>query len=459
MYQVSSSCKNAVRAQRKPLLCASLALSFVASFVGPVFAAPLQLSLPLAAVHGESLEEGANSSEVPGADLDRLLRLARAQNPEYAAMLLDADAAAERIDPAGNLPDPKLRVELRDLTRMGEQRASFDPTRVGSTRYLLMQDLPWYGKLGLKKDIATLEAAGAQSVAQSSWIELVARIKSLYVQRYFVYQNTRLTQEILELMNRLERVAQSRYAGGLAAQQDVIRAQIEQTDMRNELLALDGEKRQLAARMNALIARPANASLAEVGALPPLPAAAKLDHVSLEARLRARNPQLFADDARLQAAEKNRDLVLRNRYPDLTVGVSPIQYGKALREWELMVEMNIPLQQGTRRAQERESERMLAAARSRKEATANRLVGELAEILANVDTAMRSEKLASNSLLPQADLTLQSAIAVYENGKIDFATLLDAQRQIRQARLTQYKAQAQAQLGIAELEKLLGEEL
>ncbi len=36
-------------------------------------------------------------------------------------------------------------------------------------------------------------------------------------------------------MTRLEKVAQVRYAGGLAAQQDVIRAQVEQTSMRNEL--------------------------------------------------------------------------------------------------------------------------------------------------------------------------------------------------------------------------------
>lgn len=54
---------------------------------------------------------------------------------------------------------------------------------------------------------------------------------------------------------------------------------------------------------------------------------------------------------------------------------------------------------------------------------------------------------------------LQGRAAGYENGKVDFATLLDAQRQIRQARQSQLKAQADAQMRLAEAEKLLGEDI
>ena len=65
----------------------------------------------------------------------------------------------------------------------------------------------------------------------------------------------------------------------------------------------------------------------------------------------------------------------------------------------------------------------------------------------------------TNSLLPQAELTFRSALAAYENGKVDFATLLEAQQQIRKARQNQIKAQAEAQIRLAEIEKLLGEDL
>ena len=402
----------------------------------------------------------AQAQEAPiGADVDSLLNYARSRNPDYAAMRFEADAATERIVPAGALPDPKFRTELRDITRMGEQNPALLPAQVGSTRYLLMQDVPWLGKRDLKREIAELDARGAEGRASGTWAELAARIKTAYSQLQYVYRNEQLTREILDLMVRLEKIAQVRYAGGLAAQQDVIRAQVEQTSMKNELIALQNERRQLQARLNALLARPTSSPLAAPERLRTLPAPAQLDPTTLEERARTKNPQIFADEARIRSAEKSRELTYKNRYPDFTLGVSPIQYQGAVREWELMVELNLPLQQGSRRAQERESEAMLSAAKARRDATANQVLGDLAENLSGFDAARRTENLASTSLLPQSELTFKAALAGYETGKVDFATLLDAQRQIRQARQSQIKAQAEAQIRLADIERILGEDL
>ena len=400
----------------------------------------------------------AQESEL-GKTVDGLLDYARSNNPDYATMRYEADAAGERITPAGALPDPKFRVELQDITKMGEQNASLDPRRVGSTKYTLMQDLPWYGKRDLKREIAELDAEGAQGRARGTWAELAVRIKSAHAQLYYVNRNEQLAREILDLMVRLEKIAQVRYSGGLAAQQDAIRAQVEQTGMRNELIALENERTQLGARMNALLARPMGSKLAMPEYLRPLPAPVKLDYATLEERVRGRNPLLFAEETRIRSAEKSRELTYKNRYPDFTLAVSPVQIQSSIKEWELMLEFNIPLQQSSRRAMERESESMLSAARSRKDAAANQILGELAENLSGIEAARRTEMLTTTSLLPQAELSFKAALSGYETGKIDFATLLEAQRQIRQARQNQIKAQAEAQMRLAEIEKLLGEEL
>ena len=396
---------------------------------------------------------------LPGADVQTLLAIAKAANPDYASMRYEAQAAAERVTPAGAFPDPRFRTELRDLTKMGEQNPTLSPSDVGSTRYLLMQDIPWFGKRGLKRDIAAFEAEGSQGKARTGWSELAAKVKVAHAQRYYLHHNEQLTQEILDLLTRLEQIAQGRYANGLAAQQDVIRAQMEQTKLQDELLALESESRQVNARLNALLARPASAPLAPPQRLRPLAEPAQLDYAVLEERVRASNPLLFAEDARLKAAEKSRELTYKNRYPDFNIGISPIQYQGSIKEWELMVEINIPLQQASRRAQEREAEAMLSAARSRKEAAANQVLAELAENLAAIEAARRSGQLATTRLLPQGELTFNSALAGYENGKVDFATLLDAQRQIRQARQNQIKAQLEAQIRLADIEKLMGEDL
>lgn len=394
-----------------------------------------------------------------GRTVDSLLDYARNNNPEYASMRSEADAAAERITPAGALPDPKFRVELMDITKMGEQNPTLLPNQVGSTKYTVLQELPWYGKRDLKRGIAEMQAEAAQGQLRGAWADIAVQLKTAHAQLYLTNRNEQLTREILDLMVRLEKDAQVRYASGQATQQDVIRSQIEQTGMRNDLIMLENERTMLRARINMLLARPANAPLVDPETLRPIPAPAKLDFATLEERIRARNPQLFTDEARIKSAEKTSELTYKERFPDFMLGVTPVQYGSSVKEWQLMLEFNIPLQQSSRRAMERESEAMLSAARSRKEATANQVLSGLAENLSGIEAARRTETLASTSLLPQAELNFNAALAAYENGKVDFATLLEAQQQIRKARLNQIKAQAEAQVRVAEIEKLLGEEL
>ncbi|MDP2793577.1 MAG: TolC family protein [Sulfurisoma sp.] len=396
-----------------------------------------------------------------GGNVESLLEFARDRHPEFAALRLEAQAAAERVAPAGALPDPSFRAELRDFTNEGSAASpNLLPARVGSTKYTLIQPLPWFGKRDLRRDAAAAGADEASSRARSSWMDLATRIKLTYAQHHVHLSSLRFARENLDLLARLGDIVQARYAGGLAQQQDVIRAQTERSMLQGDLAMLEGESTQASARMRSLLGRPpASVKLRPPEKLRPLPAAARLDFVALEARLLANNPQLAMDAARIVAADKGRALTYRNRYPDVNLGVSPIQSGTRVSEWELMVEVNIPLQQDSRRAQERESERLLEAAKLRREATLNQALADLAEGLAGLEAARRVETLVATSLLPQAELTLQSALAGYENGKVDFAAVLDAQRQIRRARQDLVKARGDQQVRLAEIERLIGEEL
>lgn len=402
---------------------------------------------------------GASAQDLPlGANLASLLEYARSHNPELAAMQREADAAAQRIQPAGALPDPVLRVELENINNYENGGGvSLLPNKVGETKYTVMQMLPYWGKRDLRRGAATADAEQAQARAAATWAEQAMRLRTAFAQYYLANRNERITQELLDLVVRLEQIAQSRYAGGLAPQQDAIRAQLEQTAMRGELIALANEKRQLQARINALLGRAPGSPLAEPAALPAAPAA--LTSTDLLARARAGNLNVKTETARLRSAQATRDLTFRNRYPDLTVGISPTQMGSRLTTWGVMLELNIPLQQHTRRSQESEAAAMVEAARARVEAAENQAAADLEEQLSALEAARRNENLIATRRLPQSDLVLQSAIAAYETGKVDFATLLEAQRQTRQARLELLKTQVEAQMRLAEMERTLGEPL
>jgi outer membrane protein TolC len=403
------------------------------------------------------LASPAWAEALPGASVESLLAAAREGSPDVRMVRLEAEAARERIQPAGALPDPMLRIELENITRNGTQGATIFPSQVGDTKYTVQQPLPFWGKRDLKRGVAAAEAEQASGRVAETWSEVAGRIKRLYAQYWLSSRSLKLIGENLELTRQLEKIAQVRYAGGLAAQQDAIRAQVERSSLETEQVGLESERQQQIAFINAMLARPGNAPLAEPAALRRLPA--RLDAADLNERLRVHNPQLAIETARLGGAGKNRDLTYRNRYPDFSVGLTPMQVDGRIDAWSLMLEMNIPLQQESRRSQERESERMLEAASARKEALTHQLHGELSAALADLTAAQSSEQIIRDRLLPQAELSFKAALAGYETGKVDFATLLDAQRQIRNARLTRLSAQASQQVRLADIERLLGEDL
>ena len=402
----------------------------------------------------------ADAVKIPGAEVEELLLLAQERNPELASMRYEADAVQARAAASSALPDPVFRIQLQDFTNKASGGAtSLLPSEVGSTYYRVMQPMPFWGKRGLKQEVAEAEASQAKGRTSTTWNELAMKIKTDFAQYYFAFNSLKLTQEMLVLTLNLERIAKSRYATGLAPQQDVIRVQVEQTGLRRDLLMLETERHHSITRLNASLQREPNAPLAEPQRLRKLPVPAKMEYATLTELLHKQNPQLFTLQAQINAAEKNRELTYKNRFPDFTLGVGATQMGNDIKMWELMLEFNIPLQQGARRGQEREAESMRSAAQARKDAAVSRLQGELVEFSVALDAARRVEAINTSSLLPQAEATLQAAYVGYQNGKVDFATLLDAQRQILKAKLDVLSAQVQAQTSLAQIEKMLGEEL
>ena len=394
-----------------------------------------------------------------GANVQELLQWADTHNPELAAMRYEIDAANERIAPAGALPDPTLRVEFMDFAGPGAPDG-FNPLpgKGSGTKYTLMQSIPLWGKRDLRKEVATAELGQVKGRRQVAVVEIHARIKNAYAQYYQAVGLKKLNEEILRLLGDLEAVTQVRYASGLVPQQDVIRAQVEKTTLRSETINLDTEQQQTRARLNAVLARPQTASISETPEIRRI-APVKLDGAVLQEKASRTNPLLATQSAQIAAADANRRLVEKNRYPDVTLGIAPTQRGGSIDSWEAMVEINIPIRFESRRAQESEAGAMLAAARERRQAITNQVTGELQENLVAFEAAEKQERLIADTLLPQAELTFRSALAGYENGKVDFATLLDAQRAIRLARQGQIKARVEQEVRLAEIERMIGEEL
>ncbi len=416
---------------------------------------PLLLALLGATTAAMAQAVRAPADSELGASLSGILAFVEARNPELRAMTLEADAAQQRLRGAGALPDPVVQMELRDIPF---SEPTLSPANAGSTRYSLRQMYPLGDKRELRRGIAEAEAtvAGAKRIATLA--ETRMRAKVAFSQYWYTAQAQGVTESLRALMGDLEQIARSRYGSGLTPQQDVIKAQTELTSLRTDLIMLSSERRQAAARLNGVLARPADAPLAEPRELRPLPERA-LDFAALTRAAGERSPALAVNTAQISAAERNAQLMRASRIPDLGVGAAVIQKGTRLTDYELMVEINIPWQTDIIRANVNEAQAMSDAAAARREATATQLQSELGQNWASLDALREQGEIVRSTLLPQVQLTFQSALSSYQTGRVDFSTLLDAQRQVRRTQLDLLKIELEQQMRLAEIERIVGEDL
>ncbi len=402
------------------------------------------------------LAEALPPGRMLGADLDALIAHAREHNPALAASWLDAAAARERVASATALPDPRLEIELMDVTNaMNPGRsASLLPGEVGSTTVRVSQMLPYPGKRALRGEVAEALASGAAAEVVQSRLGIESAIRRAFIAYYRATDQARILGEAIALNEGLEALVLSRYALGLASQQEVLQVQGELTELRLEAVELTRMRAAAQASLNALLPRAPDAPLAEPTALPPLPPPAVLMALIKQANEHA--PVLARARSSLLAAERSSALTYRDRYPDFGISVANNRPRGGRESWDVMFELNIPLQQASRRAREREAEYARGAAEARRDAAEARLAGAVGEAHAALEARRGQARLIRDTLLRQTEAGLESARAGYETGAVGFAPVLAAQQRVLRTRLALLETEVEAALSAADLAQLLG---
>jgi outer membrane protein TolC len=134
-----------------------------------------------------------------------------------------------------------------------------------------------------------------------------------------------------------------------------------------------------------------------------------------------------------------------------------MQRGNEIDEWGLMLELNLPLQQVRRRADEAESAAMRDAAWSLREEAVVRALAGLQQAHAEASAALAQRELIAHTLDVQALLTLNAALAAYHTGAADFLGVIDATLQIMRIHIAAIAATADYDRRLAEFLDYLGE--
>lgn len=398
-----------------------------------------------------------SATELPGADIAGLWQYLEQNNAELNAARLETSAAEQRIEATGVLPDPSLRIEWQDINQ--QSGVTLSPSQVAGVKYSVLQPIPGWGKRDVQKQTAAASASWAKAQQQSISAELRAQVTLTFAQYYRSFHALQLNEELKEFAASASRLAQSRYERGLGNQQEWIKAQLEVAALRSDGFVLQAEVRKAQARLNALLNRSSDAPLAEPQILRELPAASVLDEAQLQQRLRTSSPQLSKQTAVSASAQSEVEMARKNQTPDFIVAVAPIQRGNGVSSWDAMLEFTIPLQQGSHSAHRHEADERLRASQAREQALSQNLSAELGEHKAALSASTEQLQLIRQQALPLVEMAFKSALAAYQNGRLDYATLWQARREVQRNKLDALDALTNQQIHLAEIERLLGEPL
>lgn len=418
--------------------------------------AALALVVALTLGSGTAWTQGSPDTPTLGSSPQALIDYARQSNPGFAAARAEASAAQERVTPAGALPDPTFEVELMDATNtMSGRSASLLPGQVGETRYRITQPLPGWGKRDLAVKAAQAQATEADAMRDAAWTELAAKIETLWLRYYAADRELVLNREGLTLLKSLEELSLARYELGLLPQQAVLRMQREITAQRLALVEVEQRRKGLAAGLNGLLGRAHDAPLAAPADPAPLPE--QLEAGALFEAAASTNPEVNAATYGIDVARAEREQTYQDRLPDFAVGVTNNRPDEGKASWDVMFEVMIPLQQSSRRAKEREAEYMLMAAEARREDAKARASGELGIAWSMYAQGRETLRLLEHTLLPQAQATRDASQAALSSGKVDFDSVIEAERQLIDIRTQRLKTELDTRLALTEIKKLTGD--
>lgn len=399
----------------------------------------------------------ATPPPAPALTLKELISEALKVNPDISASRYKAEAARAKIPQAYSPKDPEVGV-MFDMIGEGRRFNLGEAEQRYTIRQMLDNPLKVYAMGEMAKNMS----GASQELIRDRERDIIAKVKKAYFDYYLVNKALAINHENHTLLELMSRTAEIKYATGKATQQDVLKAQVELSMLANELIVLNKEKESARAMLNALLNRHPEAPLGEPGDLSL--SSPSFSFTELKDKTLKTRPELQAMEYEVRKVKAGLTLAWGQYVPDLTLAGTRIQNigGMNSKEngWAAEVMLTFPLYFASKQNyMVKEARANVEAAQSTYQSMRNMALFQVKDALNKVEASQQTVDLYATSIVPQAEQTLKAAIIGYETGKVDFLTMIEAQRSLRNARLSYYKALADYESRLADLERAVGTDL
>jgi len=396
----------------------------------------------------------------PAENLSQLIDKAIAENPELKASDARWQMFRNRIVQARALEDPMLMLKIQNGMVKDPFNFKMDPMTqkvIG-----ISQQLPFWGKRDLKAEVAAREADSYKWQVEERKLELRKMVAETYYQLYFTDKSREILDKNIAIIDIFITLAETKYAVGQGAQQDIFRAQVERSQMLEMGITLTQQRKSLQANLNALLYRPIDTPVGRIQDFEIKPVALSADE--LKAMALENRPLLKSLNAQIEKGNAGQKLAGKEFYPDFNVSFEYMQRDEfetsdGADMYSLGVTFNLPVQRERRHAMVAESSSEVTMATEELNATKNSIDAGISDLLAQLERRKKLAELYRTGIIPQAEQSLESASIGYRVNKVDFLTLQDNRITLFSYERELYDSMADYQMKLAQLEALVGKSL
>ena len=417
------------------------------------------LLLALAVSSRAAAQPAAHATAAPASSrpLAALVADLQEHNPELLAAARGVDMRLARVAPAGTPPDPTFSAGYMG----GFLRPPFFPsasTPNAFRQFGVSQEIPYPGKLALRSRVASADADVSRWQYEDTRLRLIADLKGAYFEYLFVERSLEIVRRNRTLLDQVRSIAEVRFSVGKATQPDVLRSQLEISRLLQRTFLLERQRLVLQAEINRLAYRPPDTPVPF--AEPVLLRSLSTPLTDLRAQATAGFPGVKRDEQQIARTQQALALAKKEQLPDFGVNVTT-QKGPGMA-WMYGVDfmVRVPIfWQRKQRPMVAEATAALEEARHMRDASVAESTARVDQEYAAATSAKRLMDLYSDSVLPQARLTLESSTAAYEVGTIDFLTLLTSVTAVLESEIGYQEQASQLRQALARLERLVATEL
>jgi outer membrane protein TolC len=387
----------------------------------------------------------------PPMQLDSLIAEAITNNPEIRAALAQVDVMQARVSQAGTLDDPELKFMQEGMPDFKFNEAMF-------SRLELMQMIPFPTKLGTQKDLADIQRRSSQSDQLEKVNEVLVKLKSTYVELWFIQQNIAIAQENSRLMKQFLSIAQTKYTTGQVPQQDLLKAQIEISMIGNEQISLRQKELSMKAMLMSLLNRDSKDTISV--AMLPSEASFALNLDSLLSFASHNRPMIVKDSLMIDESKTMLSMAKQEYLPDFKFGIERMTEPMgSFTGWSVSAGITLPFAPWTLgKASARVDEANAAIIRSNASytSTRNMVASNIKDLYYKASGAKKQLDIYNSEILPQARQSVQASLTAYKTGTTDFLMLIDAYRTLVNLSKEYFMTRMQFEQTVSELEREAG---